>query len=45
MEKHIMQMVLERRSNFKFQVKCIYTVTSLTFSIPRLEQKFPESSS
>lgn len=45
MEKHIMQMVLERRSNFKFQVKCMYTLTSLTFSIPRLEQKFPESSS
>lgn len=43
MEKHIMQMVSERRSNFKFQVKCMYTVTSLTFSIPRLEQKFPES--
>lgn len=45
MEKHIMQMVSERRSNLKFQVKCMYTVTSLTFSIPRLEQKFPESSS
>lgn len=44
MEKHNADNIREE-IKFKFQMKCMYKVTSLTFSIPRLGRKFPQSSS